>query len=391
MTWKSLMLEKLRGGLVGRPLFVPRLDIWYHANRAKGTLPAELSGLSLRETVRFLGLGFHSVVPDFVRTGDESDIVHRGLGFYNNPDFPYFVDFGGVDYSVDRSASELKVVYRLPKGEITTRIEYGENFLKSGMSIPAILEHPIKKEGDYALLEELFSKVRIEPRRQGYEVYRNRVGDDGLAVCFVSLACGPFGHIQRDLRRMDEFFYDYYDFPRKIEGLAEVLGGLYEKMIASAAATDAEAAIFGANYDEMITIRPMFDKHFLPWLRKAGDVLRAAGKLVLTHTDGENEDLIESFLSGGFDIADSVTPAPMTKLTLGQYRERFAGKIAIWGGIPSVLMLEDSMGYGEFKAFVERLIGECRPHDKLVYSIADTCPPQASYDRLEYLCERLNP
>jgi len=35
-------------------------------------------------------------------------------------------------------------------------------------------------------------------------------------------------------------------------------------------------------------------------------------------------------------VADSVCPAPMTKLTFKQHRDTFAGRVTIMGGIPSV-------------------------------------------------------
>ena len=155
--YRAQMLAKIKGENDGKALFIPRLDIWYNANKAQQTLPEEISKLSLLELTRHLGVGFHSVIPDFVRTGNEEDIFHRGLGFYNNPDFPYHVDFSAVDYLVERSDSDFKVTYRTSLGDVTTRMEYGAVFARSGMSIPGILEHAAKTEEDYARLAEIYS------------------------------------------------------------------------------------------------------------------------------------------------------------------------------------------------------------------------------------------
>ena len=289
-----------------------------------------------------------------------------------------------------QSESEIKVVYHGGLGEITTRIEFGEAFYKSGLTIPGILEPAIKEEKDYAVLEEIFPRIKILGRPENYERYRNRIGSRGLAVAYISLACGPVAHIMRDLRRYDSFFLDLYDFPETVESLAEVLGIHYDRMIEAAAETDAEVAILGANYDEMLTARPMFEKYFKPWLIRAGDRLHREGKYLLTHTDGENKNLNDIYLDCNFDIADSITPAPMTKIPLEDYRTLYGSKITIWGGIPSICMLRDSMDYRDFTSLVDRLVESCKPYNNLIFSVADTCPPQAEYDRILYLCDCLN-
>ena len=84
-TWHDQMLAVVKGETPSRLLFVPRLDIWYNRHKARGTLPPGFETLSLREVAHKLGVGFHSVVPDFIRTGKDDDIFHRALGFYNNP------------------------------------------------------------------------------------------------------------------------------------------------------------------------------------------------------------------------------------------------------------------------------------------------------------------
>ena len=58
----------------------------------------------------------------------------------------------------------------------------------------------------------------------------------------------------------------------------------------------------------------------MPWLQKVSERVHAAGKLLLTHTDGENKDLMSLYRQCGFDVAESVCPAPMTKCTLAEIR-----------------------------------------------------------------------
>ncbi|MFQ7550409.1 MAG: hypothetical protein ACLRMZ_09005 [Blautia marasmi] len=53
----------------------------------------------------------------------------------------------------------------------------------------------------------------------------------------------------------------------------------------------------------------------MPALKEQSDRAHARGKYLATHTDGENTGLMELYLKSGFDIADSICPAPMTKIS----------------------------------------------------------------------------
>ena len=73
----------------------------------------------------------------------------------------------------------------------------------------------------------------------------------------------------------------------------------------------------------------------------------------------------------------------MTALTLREIREAFAGKITIWGGIPSTSVLEGSMNEYEFEAYLDDLFHQMGKGDHLILSIADTAPPEMKFSRLE--------
>ena len=394
MTSKEQILRVIRGQTPDGLLFVPRLDIWYNRNKSRHTLPAGFEQLSLRETVARLGLGFHSVVPDFIRSAPEADLYHRALGFYNNPDFPYRVDFSAVAFDVEKSATELTVRYHSARGDLTTRCRFGRAVFESGVSIPDITEHALKAPEDYVRLAEILAQVRITPNPAGYQAYRDRVGDEGVAVAFASLACGPMQHIMRDLRKFEDFCYDLFDEVPELPCLAEVLAGLYDQIIASMLSTSADVVLFGANYDDAVTSPPFFEQHIAPWLNRAADQLHGAGKYLLTHTDGENKALLPALQNSRFDIADSVCPAPMTKVSLQDYRAAFGQRVTIWGGVPSNLVLASCCSESDFRSFVQELIRDCQPYDHLILSVADTMPPDADFGRIQYLidaCRKDNP
>jgi hypothetical protein len=389
MSFRNAMLRTLRGAPEPELLFVPRLDIWYNANLKRGTLPAEFRGLPLPQIAAQLGVGFHSVVPDFARTGDERNLHHRALGFYNHPDFPYRADFSAVEHRVIKEPQTLTTIYPTSTGDVVTRIHYGADFLSSGSSIPDILEPAIKEIADYPRLAEILAKVRIVATPESYAHYHARIGDQGVAVAYLSLAASPVHHIMRDLRKLEPFFFDLLDTPAPLYALTEPLAALYDAMIEAALQASAEVVFLGANYDDAITYPPFYEEHIMPWLQKAGERLHRAGKLLLTHTDGENRQLLPLYPRSNFDIADSVCPAPMTKVPLRDYRKAFGQQITIWGGIPSIIVLKHSCSDADFRSYVDALLHESRPYNNLILSVADTLPPDADFDRILYVRDQV--
>jgi hypothetical protein len=119
-------------------------------------------------------------------------------------------------------------------------------------------------------------------------------------------------------------------------------------------------------------------------------MLHAKGKFLLTHTDGENTGLLPHYLESGFDVADSVCPKPMTKLSMREVRDVFNGKITILGGIPSVCFLKHSMADREFETYLENFLLEIGRGDHIIVGISDTTPPQADFERLKLVRKYLD-
>ena len=145
----------------------------------------------------------------------------------------------------------------------------------------------------------------------------------------------------------------------------------------------------GANYDSSIQYPPFFAEHIQPWLAEFAETLHARGKYLLTHTDGENDGLLEHYVASKFDIADSICPKPMTRLSMGQVREVFAGRITIMGGFPSVSLLKESMTDRQFERYMDGFFEQIALGDHLILGVSDTTPPGAEFDRLRQIARRV--
>lgn len=382
MTHRERILAALRRQPVDRLPWVPRLDLWYKAHRYCGTLPPEWADASLMDVVGELGVGFHGVVPDFLEVEDPDQVADAALGLHHVANCPARFRFRTVKRTVHRDGDTIRVRYELPQGELTARLLYTEEMRRSGVTLLHVQERVVKCRADYELVGALFEDLEVEYAPERYEALRDRVGDAGVVVAWAGIAGSPVHHLLKELVPYDQFYFDLHDHPRDVLRAAQRMEGYYLQVLEACCRSHAEAVLFGANYDLMVTPPPLFAEHIAPWLRRAGEMLHAAGKLLITHTDGENEQLNRFYVESGVDVADSVCPAPMTRLTLAEYRDQLGDRTAIWGGLCSVCVLPESMSEAQFEAHVTGALESIGDGRGIVFSLADTTPPAASLERL---------
>ncbi|HOX05621.1 MAG TPA: uroporphyrinogen decarboxylase family protein [Planctomycetota bacterium] len=388
MTHREAMLAAIAGRPSDRLPWAPRLDLWYKANRLAGTLPARFRKATLPEMVDELGWARHAIVPDFRDLSGGGDDADRALGLYNLACMPFRVVLEGVERRVEARGERTFVEYRTPAGTIRTVTLYDESMRRAGISISHVEERAFRSPEDYPALGWIFEHARVEENFAGYDRFRGEVGGCGLAAAFVSLAASPMHLIQRELMPFETFCFELADHPAELDELARRIGRLWAQMLAAAARSSAELVFLGANYDATVTYPPFFEEHILPSLRDYAAALHGLGKLLLTHTDGENRGLLGHYLAAGFDVADSVCPAPMTSLGFREVREAFAGRITIMGGIPSVTLLPDSMNDRDFSAYLDGFLEAAGAGDRLILGISDTTPPGADFGRLLEIARR---
>jgi hypothetical protein len=242
--------------------------------------------------------------------------------------------------------------------------------LDGGGSISWITGHAIREPRDFGIAAWIFSHLKVEPRRDGYTSRREEVGDRGVAIGYVIGTACPVHHIMKELLPVEQFFYALHDYPEKIQMLADAMKPYYRAMQQSAAESPAEVILLGGNYDDSITHPRFFEKHILPWLQEYATRLHVQGKYLMTHTDGENRRLIPLYLRAGFDVADSVCAAPMTRMTIDEIRAAFADRITIWGGIPSVLLCPDSASDVQFRSWIDGVIDRYGRQSRFVLGVS---------------------
>ena len=394
MTHRERMLMAARGRMPDIIPYAPRFDLWYNSNDYRRTMPKKYEGLSLDEIARLEGWGLHKIVPEMLAAEKPEDNIYRGIGLYALKEYGRRIEFSSnveikVDYSSDGTEDLTRVEYHTPLGVITTVEVFTEEMRKAGISITWLKERAIKSIEDFKILAYLFEQIRIVPDYDRFSQWQATVGDEGLVCLTASFAASPMQYIQRDFLDSTEFFFHYNDNQKQMRHLAEAVEYVLEQCLSIAGNSPAEVVHWGSNYDEMITYPPYFEREILPWLQKASTYFLDKGKLLLSHTDGENKGLIKLIARSGIHIAEAVCPAPMTKVPLDTYYDLWSQKndICIFGGVPQSLLSTTTATEEELIDYMNYLIKAIAPGSRFIVGVADTTPPDADFNRLKIIGE----
>ena len=390
-THKARVLAALRGELVDRLPYVPRLDLWYLANSTAGTLPKQYVGLPMNEIARAEGWAFyHRFCDNQLDPAFQPLYLHRGINVYYSRDTVFDIVLPkDVEVQVHRAGARTRVEYHTPLGMVSTITHYDRDSQRHGITSPAVVEHLIKTPRDYAPAGYLFEHMNVVPNFARFNRWAaDEMGDNGVPVCVGSYVASPFHWIQHDLCDATQFFIHYNDHYAEMRELAERIAPLQEKMLGILCDSPAEVVWWGANFDDMLTFPPYFAQEIQPWIGKAARALGSAGKLVLCHTDGENRGLMDLIRDSGMHIAESFCPAPMTKVSLAEYYRHWSGRLTLFGGIPSTVVMPGT-SEADFEAYMDELFRVVAPGQRIVVGIADEVPPSAVFSRLQRIGERI--
>ncbi len=383
MTNRDRMLAAMRGQAPDALPWAPRMDLWYISRRERGTLPRRFDGLSTAEIADVLGVACHAVRADFTLPRDPRDFSLGGLGIENHSDSPYRVEVDGLAVEFDHRDDIYRTTIHTPAGDVTTILEHTAEMKRNGSFIPEVKQRAIRSIDDLEAVAQLFEHLVVVPTPTGYHSFHERIGERGVAVANGPVAASPMHLILHDLMDMEAFFYLYLDDLPALSRLALRMAPFFYAQLDVLALSDAEVVWWGANYDQNVTWPDFFRREIVPWAAAVSDRLHASGKLLLSHADGENDMLLGDLPACRFDVAESVCPAPMTRRTLRELRRGMGPDTTIWGGIPSVALLDSSMDNRKFERHLSEMFAELESGKRLILGVSDNVPPDASLDRLD--------
>jgi len=389
MTYRERMLAAIKGEQTDVIPFAPRMDLWYAAHQAAGTLPDPYEDSSMDTICRSEGWGLYKVTSDYqyIQESLEAKALVC-LGLFTPHATVYRIEFSSdIDIDIRSEGDTVRAAFHTPAGTVSAEMAQTEQLKREGVTYPWVSERLIKKFEDWKIVASLFENINLVPYDDGYLEWLAATGDDGLVASPACDASSPMHHIQKFLFDPTDFYIYYRKHPSQIEAFAASVAHFYNQILEVTAESPADVITWGGNYDDTITYPPYFEKEILPWLKKAVAAFKPKGKLLLTHCDGENYGLMELIKHSGIDAAESVCPYPMTRLRLHEYYARWADKITIIGGIPANLVLSDNAGEADFTAYMDYLFKAVAPGRRFFAGITDAVPVAADWDRLRRIHE----
>ncbi|MFN8440136.1 MAG: hypothetical protein U0175_05170 [Caldilineaceae bacterium] len=388
MTHRERMLATIRGEATDQLPWAPRMDLWAIALRARGTLPERFVGKNMVEVAKSLGVACHSVGADFTLPGGRDNSL-RGLGIDNHFDFPYRVELRGLPVETSDDGEELRTLIHTSAGDVFTHLHRSQRMAKDGISLPFVKAYALDSVDAVEAVAEVFEHLEVIPTPEAYHQFHERIGDQGLAVARGPIAASPVHLMLHELAALDQFYYLYHDERSRLYELAKRMEPFFEKVLDVLVASEAEVVFWGANYDQDVTWPPFFQAEIAPWLKKVSDRLHAAGKFLLTHTDGENKRLLAHYPACGFDVAESYCPPPMSKTSLAEMLAGLRPNTTVWGGVPAVALLKGAMADHVFECYLDELFASIGTGDHLILGVSDNVPPDADLDRLDEIKRRV--
>ncbi len=359
MTKKQQILAAARGEKLDRLPFGARIDVWYNYHSAHGTLPDKYRGWSQTDILRDQGAGaqarFFSVTREKYR---DMEVVET-----NDP--PY-----------------ITTEYHTPVGTVAKKELFDTS---EGPWIKYEMEKLFKSEKDYPVLKYVMEHTEAVDNFEPYQKLREEIGEDGMVMTASGGLWSPVQRVMREIIGYELFFYELADRPARVEELIEAVKDLERRKLKVAIGCDLEIFNVCANWSDDIQT-PVFRKYFVPWFQEVSEFLHSHGRLVMAHTDGEMRRLNPMFCETGIDIAEAITPAPQTLVSMKEFRETLGDEVTLWGGIPSILF-EPMYGDEAFDAFIKNMFREMAPGYRFIVGMGDNLPFDGDINRVGRVVE----
>lgn len=340
------------------PVF-PNLDFWYRARQLQGDWPPGLAGRSLDEIVLSLGMGLAKFTGVF------------------RPRFRPPTGYG----SFERGAASIEE-WTTSQGTLR-RVRTHEARQKALGMNPHPTEYPIKSEADYPAFIELMEHLEFDadPGFSRFRELDRRLGENGVPM--VGLSKSPAHDLMMKWIGYENAYVHMVEHPELFGAAIEAANRAHRRCWPIVADSPCRIIMHCGNFSAM-TPPPLFHRYLMPYLKAFNDTMHAAGKLVISHTDGDMSGLLELFRDTKFDGTNCHACAPLVPCKLEETARAWGNKVVVWGGMPSTL-LESYASQADFEAQLRRLADAAAGGTRLIVGVSDHAMPEARYDRIAAL------
>ena len=257
-------------------------------------------------------LGIHPVIKERF-LGRPVVTLADDVEFWQRAGYDYIKLQPGVDFDPARIASDRN--------------------LKASEDGTVVRKWASEGSGVIASREDLERYVFPEPEDLSYERFDQvkPLLPTGMGVI------GQYGDIFTmtwEMMGFEAFSMAVYEDPELVDALNQKLGAIVLSMYERMAVHPAVDILWYSDdiaYATGLMISPaLLRKYFFPWLKKIGDLARAAGKPFMYHTDGVLYDIMEDIIACGVDALHPIEPKAME---LAEVKRRYGDRLCLIGHV----------------------------------------------------------
>lgn len=388
MSQRERLLAVFAGERPDRIPFIDRLEMWYGAHAAGGTLPARYAGMSLLDVHRDVGMGLLRFVrPHGHRlVGVEVKATFDGEPHYREHE-PVIRHFPGLrDVVPTDRAGVTRFELATPVGTLAGEYSALPETIAAGQEA-YMREHLIKDDRDFDTVHWILDRMEHVPLFDEFREADRAFGEDGFALCGIQQM--PFQQVLLEYLGELNTFYLTYDDPAKLRRLIDHVDERLVEALERLADLDTPYVEFLDNLTGAMTNPKLFSEYYMPYSQRYAEILHGQGKRMGSHTDGDLKPLLGLLPQSGLDVCESYAPSPLSDTTFDELWDAWGGREwpIVWGAIPSTL-LEERTPVEELEAFVDHLL-ERVGDSRIILGVSDMVMVHNDIERVRWIAERI--
>jgi len=260
-------------------------------------------------------------------------------------------------------------IYKTPVGEVREKVRTNLPSEGGERSDQWKVEHFIKEDDDYKVIEYIFENMKINPKYEEFNLIEKDLGEDG--VIWTDLGYTPFMDLLVNYMGIRKLSFEFFRNKQRLEALLEVMAEKKKEICKVIANSPAKIVLLGDNIDEVLIGPKFFKRYCLPYYQEYAEILHKRKKIVGSHMDGRLKNLKDLIKDSGLDFVHGFTPPPVGNLSVKEARKSWNRNIALWLNVPETTFYETEM----LESFVKNLLKEAAPGDGFMLGITETVPP----------------
>lgn len=280
--------------------------------------------------------------------------------------------------------------YRDPKiRSIEKHFETPHGVLKSGyVNIPSSKtvfqnEFFIKKIQDIKILKFMYEDIKYIPDYQAIKRDEKLIGDDGIVAAGVPGS--PVIELIEEYMGVERFLFFLHDYKNEMEELFDIMLATDLEAYKVAAKSSCPLLIVWEDTGTGLYSPEIFRKYIKSPLRKYSEIAHIDKKVILVHSCGLINSLIEDILETGIDGITDIAPFPTGNVDLLDVRNRVGRDFLLTGGIDPTIIISDDKRL--LRESVSELIDRMKPFGNFILGNADAMPANTPLENLEIIYE----